>query len=113
MIRKLHKDDLEKAARIWLEVNTETHYFIREAYWREQLDAVKEILPRSEVYVYEKKDYIKGIKRDLSLHVYQKNQRAVDFYQRENFTVESETVDENTGAQEFVMVWGSRGNPGI
>lgn len=47
-------------------------------------------------------DYAKGLKPELYLHVYQKNIRAVKFYQRENFVIESETVD-GTGEKEFLM----------
>lgn len=47
-------------------------------------------------------DYAKGLKPKLYLHVYQKNIRAVKFYQRENFVIESETVD-GTGEKEFLM----------
>lgn len=48
-------------------------------------------------------DYAKGLKPELYLYVYQKNIRAVKFYQRENFVIESETVD-GTGEKEFLMV---------
>lgn len=35
--------------------------------------------------------------------MYQKNQKAVWFYQREGFAKESESVDEDTEEQEYVM----------
>lgn len=50
-------------------------------------------------------DYVKNRKTDLRLHVYQKNLRAVRFYQREEFLIESEGVDENTGEKEYFMIW--------
>ena len=50
-------------------------------------------------------DYAKSIKDTLRLHVYQKNERAIRFYQRENFIVQSEAADDRTGEHEFVMVW--------
>lgn len=50
-------------------------------------------------------DYIKNIREELTLNVYQKNERAIEFYKREKFTVEAETVDQNTKEQEFVMSW--------
>jgi len=138
MIRKLEKHDINKVIHIWLEANTKAHNFISETYWAEQFEAVKEMLPQSEVYVYEKNgailgfiglndnyiagifisnvsqsmgigkqllDYVKHIKEELSLNVYQKNERAVKFYQREKFIIQSESIDENTGEQEFLMVW--------
>ncbi|MFA9464859.1 MAG: GNAT family N-acetyltransferase [Velocimicrobium sp.] len=41
----------------------------------------------------------------LSLTVYQKNTKAVNFYQREQFTIKQEQIDENTGEIEYFMVW--------
>ena len=138
MIRKLNKTDIDMVAQIWLEVNIQTHHFIPEKYWEEQFNAVKQMLPQSEVYVYEESDkvlgfmgltdnsiegifvsmnsqfggigkqlldFIKGIKTELSLHVYQKNKRAIRFYQREKFIIQSESIDENTGKREFLMSW--------
>lgn len=138
MIRKLEKEDINKVIQLWLDVNTKAHNFISETYWVEQFEAVKEILPQSEVYVYEKNgeilgfiglndnyiagifisiysqsmgigkqllDYVKQIKVELSLNVYQKNERAVKFYQREKFIIRSESMDENTGEHEFLMLW--------
>ena len=42
-------------------------------------------------------DYIKDKKDRLQLKVYQKNVRAMSFYQREGFTIQSEEMDEFTG----------------
>lgn len=39
----------------------------------------------------------------LSLKVYQKNVRAIKFYQRENFTIKKEQKDESTKETEYVM----------
>ena len=50
-------------------------------------------------------DYVKGIKTQLRLRVYQKNTRAVTFYQKQNFQIESEHIDESTGEREFSMIW--------
>ena len=41
-------------------------------------------------------DYIKDKKDRLQLKVYQKNVRAMSFYQREGFTIQSESMDEFT-----------------
>ena len=49
--------------------------------------------------------YVKNIKNQLSLSVYQKNIRAVNFYQKEDFNIQSENVDENTGEKEYIMTW--------
>ena len=50
-------------------------------------------------------DYIKDKKDRLQLKVYQKNVRAMSFYQREGFTFQSESMDEFTGEKEYVMNW--------
>jgi putative acetyltransferase len=138
LIRRLSKKDIDKVMQIWLETNIKSHYFVPERYWREQFDAVRSMLPQSEVYVYEENnniygfigvidnyiagafvsveaqskgigklllDYVKDIKTELSLSVYQKNKRAVMFYKREKFTVLAEKIDKNTGEQEFLMQW--------
>lgn len=50
-------------------------------------------------------DYAKSIKSHLMLDVYQKNIRAVRFYQREHFRIQSDNVDKTTSEKEFVMTW--------
>ena len=50
-------------------------------------------------------DYAKTLKSHLYLHVYEKNNRAVCFYKRENFRLEREGIDENTGEKEYCMEW--------
>ena len=52
-------------------------------------------------------DYIKDKKARLQLNVYQKNVRAMSFYQREGFAIQSEGLDEFTGEKEYVMEWNS------
>ena len=54
-------------------------------------------------------DYIKDKKVRLQLKVYQKNVRAMSFYQREGFTIQSEGMDEFTREKEYVMNWESSG----
>ena len=54
-------------------------------------------------------DYIKDKKDRLQLKVYQKNVRAMSFYQREGFTIQSEGMDEFTREKEYVMNWESSG----
>lgn len=50
-------------------------------------------------------NYTKKIKTNLSLSVYQKNVRAISFYQREGFFVKTENIDDGTYEKEFVMNW--------
>ena len=50
-------------------------------------------------------EYAKSRKPYLTLSVYQKNERALAFYQREQFTVQSEGIDEDTNEAELQMLW--------
>ena len=50
-------------------------------------------------------DYAKSNNNTLSLKVYKKNGRAVNFYIREEFVVVDEQVDINTSEVELVMQW--------
>ena len=50
-------------------------------------------------------DFVKNRTAKLSLNVYQKNTRAIHFYQREGFAIRCEGVDEATGEKEYVMTW--------
>ena len=45
-------------------------------------------------------DYVKDKKVSLRLNVYQKNARAISFYQREGFIIQCEGLDEATGEKE-------------
>ena len=50
-------------------------------------------------------DHVKPLKPRLTLGVYQKNERALAFYQREQFVVHSEGIDEDTNEAEIQMHW--------
>ena len=50
-------------------------------------------------------DYAKKVKSPLRLSVYQQNKKAIQFYLREGFCIQSENIDNNTGEKEFIMVW--------
>ena len=138
MIRKLMNRDIDRVADIWLKTNLKAHYFISNQYWKSNYELVKEMMPQSEVYVFEADkmiqgfvglydeyiegifvsdemqscgigkfllDYIKDKKVSLRLNVYQKNTRAISFYQREGFIIQCEDLDEATGEKEYTMLW--------
>ena len=124
MIRALQKADIERVVDIWLDTNLKAHYFIPGQYWKDNIDLVKEMLPQAEVYVYEYMEgifvrdemqsqgigklllnFVKEKKMKLYLNVYQKNTRAIHFYQREGFEIQREGLDEVTGEKDYVMVW--------
>ena len=50
-------------------------------------------------------EYVKSRKPRLTLGVYQKNERALAFYRREQFVVQSEGIDEDTNEAEIQMLW--------
>ena len=50
-------------------------------------------------------EYAKSCKPCLTLSVYQKNERALAFYRREQFVVQSEGIDEDTNEAEIQMLW--------
>ena len=138
MIRKLQKADINRVTDLWLDTNFKAHDFIPAQYWKSNYDAVKEMLPQAEVYVYENDnkiqgfvglndEYIEGIfvsdemqsqgigkllldfakekRMKLHLNVYQKNIRAINFYQREDFEIRGEGLDEATGEKDYEMIW--------
>ena len=49
-------------------------------------------------------EYAKCVKSNMSLCVYQENTRAIQFYQREQFVIQSENIDDNTNQKEYVMI---------
>lgn len=50
-------------------------------------------------------EYVKSRKPRLTLSVYQKNERAIAFYRREQFVVQAEGIDEDTNEAEIQMLW--------
>lgn len=56
-------------------------------------------------------DYVKGLHSRLSLCVYEKNVRAVDFYRREGFLPVRKKPDISTGEVEIFMRWEAAKTP--
>lgn len=50
-------------------------------------------------------DFVKEKRMKLHLNVYQKNIRAINFYQREDFEIRDEGLDEATGEKDYEMIW--------
>lgn len=50
-------------------------------------------------------EYAKCVKSNMSLCVYQENTRGIQFYQKEQFLIQSENIDDNTNQKEYVMIW--------
>lgn len=52
--------------------------------------------------------FIKGRREKITLKVYKKNSKAVQFYKNHGFVVVDEFVDQNTLEQEYLMEWVKR-----
>ena len=50
-------------------------------------------------------NYAKDRRHKLLLNVYQKNTRAIAFYQREEFVIQYDGLDKATSEKDYVMVW--------
>jgi putative acetyltransferase len=50
-------------------------------------------------------NYVKTSKEKLQLKVYSKNTKSIEFYKTNGFSVQSESIDENTGEKELLMEW--------
>lgn len=49
----------------------------------------------------------------FTLNVYEKNQRAVDFYLREGLFIVSKGIDEDTAERDYTMAWNQKERPDI
>ncbi|MEK5144590.1 N-acetyltransferase [Paenibacillus sp. FSL M7-0134] len=50
-------------------------------------------------------DWIKKQHDEIQLKVYQSNTKAFNFYTKNGFTIQAESVDAETDEKEFVMAW--------
>ena len=50
-------------------------------------------------------NYVKKTKSNIRLNVYNKNVRAIEFYRREHFSIQTERMDDNTNEKELIMTW--------
>ena len=131
MVRQYSDNDIDAVMQIWLDTNIQAHHFIPSDYWRTNCNIVKEhksSFPTAiDGFIGLNDDYIEGVfvketmqskgigkqllnhakefKSKLKLSVYQENEKAIKFYLREKFSIQSESVDDNTGEKEFIMVW--------
>ena len=60
MIKDFKDKDLGRVMELWLQTNLEAHNFIPKQYWISNYNMVKNILPKSEVYIYEEENMIQG-----------------------------------------------------
>lgn len=50
-------------------------------------------------------DYVKAIHPALTLNVYQRNGRAVEFYKRDGFSITLAAIEPDTGEADYTMRW--------
>ncbi len=50
-------------------------------------------------------EYVKELRTELTLNVYQKNEKSINFYKSRNFIISSDSIDQATGEKEFIMQW--------
>ncbi|NMM63021.1 N-acetyltransferase [Clostridium sp. P21] len=60
MIRDFKRTDIDKVMELWLEMNILAHDFIDSGYWRDNFAAVKEMMPKATIYVYEQSGEVLG-----------------------------------------------------
>ena len=84
--------------------NASLDYLVKEDNYMNHEDFVKETM-QSKGIGKKLLNHAKEVKSTLKLRVYQRNEKAIKFYLRENFCIQSESVDDNTGEKEFVMIW--------
>lgn len=53
MIRDFRTTDIDRIMQLWLDTNILAHNFIDSRYWRDNFGAVKELMPKATIYVYE------------------------------------------------------------
>ena len=112
MIRKMQNADTDRVAGIWLDANLKAHSFIPPQYWKDNFEAVKEMLPRAEVYVYEDDrgiqgfiglngEYIEGIFVSGEMQSRGIGKRLLDFAKTKKTELHLNVYRKNTRATRF------------
>jgi putative acetyltransferase len=60
MIREFRTKDIDMIMQLWLDTNILAHNFIDSRYWRDNFVAVKEMMPKANIYVYEQNGKIQA-----------------------------------------------------
>ncbi|NEZ47335.1 N-acetyltransferase [Clostridium niameyense] len=60
MIREFRTTDIDRIMQLWLDTNILAHNFINSKYWIENFGAVKEMMPKATIYVYEENGEIQA-----------------------------------------------------
>lgn len=139
MISHLQPEQLDVVMQIWLETNISAHDFVPASYWEGNVALVRELLPQSDVFVYQFNDTIQGFVgvtegnyiagifvaeghqsqgigqalldyckaryTSLTLDVYVRNENAIRFYLKNDFSVQQTQLNADTGHHELQMMW--------
>ncbi|WP_143316463.1 N-acetyltransferase [Clostridium sp. HBUAS56017] len=60
MIREFRTKDIDRIMQLWIDTNILAHNFIDSKYWQDNFEAVKEMMPKATIYVYEKNGAIQA-----------------------------------------------------
>jgi putative acetyltransferase len=60
MIKSFNLSKLDSVMKIWLDTNIDAHNFIKNEYWINNYNLVKEMLPLADIYIFEENNIIKG-----------------------------------------------------
>ena len=112
MIRSLEKQDIDRVMAIWLTSNIQAHSFIPKEYWQYNFEAVREILPQAEVFIYETEkrilgfiglsgDYIEGIFVDEAVRSQGIGKQLLDYVKQEHQELYLQVYVENERAESF------------
>ncbi len=121
MIRPMETADVGRAAEIWLDTNIRAHSFISSKYWESNLNAVREMLPQAEVYVYENENqkeiqgfigldgtYIAGIFVWYTAQSHGIGKRLLDYAKEKKSRLSLNVYQKNTKAVRFYLREGFR-----
>lgn len=112
MIRNYQNQDLDEIMKLWLETNISAHSFINETYWQDNFAAVKEMMPKATLYVYEGEgiiqgfiglndSYIAGIFVSRSFQSRGIGKALLDYAKMQNKTLLLSVYEKNAGAINF------------
>lgn len=114
MIRGYRDKDLDKIMGIWLKGNTKAHSFIDEKYWLSKYNKVKEMMPQSDIYIYEENDKVLGFiglmgSYIAGIFVLEKEQskgigkKLLDYVKNKNSELYLNVYSENRKAVDFYL----------
>ena len=113
-IRRACESDNDEIMDIWLKENIKVHNFISESYWKKNYEYVRDLIGKSEVYVYEENSKIlgfAGLKDNYLEGIFVKDEyqnrgigkRIMDFLKRLKNELSLKVYSKNKRAEEFYI----------